>query len=222
MPSQIFDLLPYKETHEALKNADHNKMKELLCGFVVNIALGLWESTWDSLSDKNEKKMHLKALVYLDALISLYRMPPSFDRSMAELIQLFRGISIEPLDKILDKFCTRAVVEQGDDRRNKATKFSNQSEVQFKLMKSKEQIKVLILHIIGLVVNLSSTNSAKLSFLSRILKKEEKDLKNYCVELGLKLEPCKTRDRDTDKEFDDFVARLKYHSGGRSSAKKED
>jgi hypothetical protein len=89
-------------------------------------------------------------------------------------------------------------------------------------MKSKEQIKVLILHIIGLVVNLSATNSAKLSFLSRILKKEEKDLKNYCVELGLKLEPCKTRDRDTDKEFDDFVARLKHHSGGKAYAKKED
>jgi len=85
-------------------------------------------------------------------------------------------------------------------------------------MKSKEQIKVLMLHIIGLVVHLSSNGSAKLSFLSRILKKEEKELKNYCLELGLRLEPCKTRDRDTDREYDDFNARLK-HTGKTTPAK---
>ena len=89
-------------------------------------------------------------------------------------------------------------------------------------MKSKEQIKTLMLHIIGLVVHLSSTNSAKLSFLSRILKREDKELKNYCIELGLKLEPCKTRDKDGPEgaEFDDFVARLKYNSGSKVNTAK--
>lgn len=77
-------------------------------------------------------------------------------------------------------------------------------------MKSKEQMKTLILHIIGLVVHLSSNSSAKLSFLSKILKKESSELKHYCLELGLKLEPCKTKDRETEQEFDDLVARLKH------------
>jgi hypothetical protein len=77
-------------------------------------------------------------------------------------------------------------------------------------MKSKEQMKTLMLHIIGLVVHLSSNSSVKLSFLSKILKKEASDLKHYCLELGLKLEPCKTKDRETEQEFDDFVARLKH------------
>jgi len=45
--------------------------------------------------------------------------------------------------------------------------------------------------------------------LSRILKREDKELKNYCNELGLKLEPCKTNDKESGKEFDDFVARIK-------------
>jgi hypothetical protein len=76
-------------------------------------------------------------------------------------------------------------------------------------MKSKEQTKTLILHIIGLVVHLSASQSAKISFLSRILKKEASELKHFCLELGLKLEPCKTRDRETEQEFDDSVARLK-------------
>ena len=71
-------------------------------------------------------------------------------------------------------------------------------------------MKTLILHIIGLVVNLSSSLSAKLSFLSRILKKDASELKHFCLELGLRLEPCKTKDRETEKEIDDFVARLKY------------
>lgn len=76
-------------------------------------------------------------------------------------------------------------------------------------MKSKEQIKVLMLHIIGLVVHLQSTQSAKVSFLSRILKKEDKELKNYCTELGLRLEPCKSVDKESGKEFDDLVATLR-------------
>lgn len=141
-------------------------------------------------------------------------MPPSFEFVLADLSQRFRGVKEEPLELILSKFCTIGVQEAGDDRRNK----SKSSE--YKLMKSKEQIKTLMLHIIGLVIHLSSSNSAKLSFLARILKKEEKELKNYCLELGLKLEPCKTKDRDTDREFDDFVARLKH--SGRSHAKKEE
>jgi hypothetical protein len=59
---------------------------------VQHIAIGLWENTWDNLTDKNDKKTHLKALVYLDALITLYRMPPSFEFAMAELSQRFRGV----------------------------------------------------------------------------------------------------------------------------------
>jgi|LauGreDrversion4_2_1035121.scaffolds.fasta_scaffold1043599_2 hypothetical protein len=34
MPDSIFELLPYKETHEALKNSDSEALRELLCGFV--------------------------------------------------------------------------------------------------------------------------------------------------------------------------------------------
>ena len=44
MPENVFDLLPYKETHEALKAYDEEKLRELLCGFVVSIAKGVWES----------------------------------------------------------------------------------------------------------------------------------------------------------------------------------
>lgn len=34
MPDNIFELLPYKETHEALKDEDEDALKALLCSFV--------------------------------------------------------------------------------------------------------------------------------------------------------------------------------------------
>lgn len=43
MPDAVFELIPYKETHEALKNQDEDKLKELLCGFVISIGRGIWE-----------------------------------------------------------------------------------------------------------------------------------------------------------------------------------
>jgi hypothetical protein len=106
MPENVFDLLPYKEIHEALKVSNEDRLRELLCGFVVSIAKSLWENQWDSIDDKKEKKRLLKALVYLDTLISLYRMPPQFEFAINELSQRFRGIEAEPLEVILQKFCT--------------------------------------------------------------------------------------------------------------------
>jgi hypothetical protein len=88
-------------------------------------------------------------------------------------------------------------------------KAAGPSKSQFKVQRSKEQTKTLMLHIIGLMVHLSTTHSSKLSFLSRILKREAKELKSYCAELGMRLEVCKTKDRETGKEFDDYVAHLK-------------
>lgn len=110
------------------------------------------------------------------------------------------------MELILSKFCT---IGLQDDDRKKCKKFEKNTEVQYKLMKSKEQTKVLMLHIIGLVVHLSSTQSAKLSFLAKILKKESKELRNYCLELGMRLETCKTMDKETGNEYDDQVARLR-------------
>ena len=85
MPENLFYLLPYKETHEALKASDEDKLRELLCGFVVSIAKNVWEQQWESINDKKEKKRILKALVYLDTLITLYRMPPQFEFAINEL-----------------------------------------------------------------------------------------------------------------------------------------
>lgn len=61
----------------------------------------------------------------------------------------------------------------------------------------------MMLHVTGLMAHLSPTYSVKLSLLSRVLKREPTELKSYCTELGLRLETCKSWDRETEKEIDD-------------------
>ena len=51
-------------------------------------------------------------------------------------------------------------------------------------MKSKESVKTLILHIIGLVIHLSTGGVAHGHFLARILKTDMKELSSYFRELG--------------------------------------
>jgi hypothetical protein len=71
-------------------------------------------------------------------------------------------------------------------------------------MKSKEEIKTLMLHIIGLVVHLSSNGHTRVSFVGAILKKDAHELKSYCHELGMVVEPTKTKGEE-GKEVDDFI-----------------
>jgi len=93
MPHEILQNIPFKQTHEALKKDDEEGMKNLLCPFVVRLAKNIWQYSWDSMGDdKSEKRRVLKSLVYLDALITLYRMPAAFEFSMPDLCRRFRDL----------------------------------------------------------------------------------------------------------------------------------
>jgi len=114
----------------------------------------------------------------------------------------------EALEKILDRFCVITVCEKFGDRataRNKSQSvLSGSGSTNFKFVKSGEDNKRLICHIIGLSVILNH-NKIKMSFLSKILKKEASDLKMFCTELGMSVEPIKTLDKKTNKNVDDFL-----------------
>jgi len=113
----------------------------------------------------------------------------------------------EALEKILERFCVITVCDKFGDRaqsRNKSqTVLTGSSSTNFKFVKSGEDTKRLICHIIGLSVILNN-NKIKMSFLSKILKKEASDLKMYCTELGMSVDPIKTLDKKTGKNVDDF------------------
>ena len=83
----------------------------------------------------------MKQLVYLDALVTLYRMPNQFNAAFSELVERFRKLPQEPLLKILEKFC-KMTLEDGSDNRNSKRRVMNKMDSgessKFKFVKSKE------------------------------------------------------------------------------------
>jgi len=116
MPAHIFADIPYSETYKALKNEkaeegeegpDKDRLKELICPFAVSIATRLYDKyivNLDSKEGKTEKKQLLRAIVYLDALMSMQRMKNTFSYTMDELSSKFHDLPKEPLGRILEKF----------------------------------------------------------------------------------------------------------------------
>ena len=74
LPESILSLIPYKETYEALQNEDNEALQNLLSSFVRISMLSAFKK-FDSIDQKRDKKNIMKAHVYLDALITLHRLP---------------------------------------------------------------------------------------------------------------------------------------------------
>ena len=106
MPNEIFDTIPFQNTLEAIEERKDEDLKQMVCPYVRAIANKTHEYLWDSLKeDKKAKRQTVKQLVYLDALISLYRMPNEFKAAYGELSERFRNLPEQPLQLILQKFC---------------------------------------------------------------------------------------------------------------------
>jgi hypothetical protein len=77
----------------------------LLCNFAKRSMLKEYEG-FDFLESKHEKKNLMRAHIYLDALISLNRLPAQIQKPFDVLNEhIFKGIGIEAVRSILEKFC---------------------------------------------------------------------------------------------------------------------
>ena len=199
----ILKNIPYKQTHEALREGDIDKLKKLLCSFVIVMAQKIFQYKWEGM-EKTDKRNTLKGLVYLDALVTLYRMPSQFEFALGDLSERFRGLPEDVLEVILQKFCKMSLSDRTNPstfKMSRARLASSDVTTQFKFMKSKESVGNLIMHIIGLVIHLSTGGVAYGHFLSKILKKDIKDLSNYFRELGAytEIKPRKQKVGDESK-----------------------
>lgn len=105
LPEDILTLIPYKETYEALENEDQEELSRLLSSF-ARISMQSAYRGFEHIKQKREKKNLMKAHVYLDALITLYRLPNKLQKTLDYLSEHdFKGLNIEALRSILDKFC---------------------------------------------------------------------------------------------------------------------
>ena len=134
-------------------------LREFLCGFVATIAEKTYEYNWPE--DTEQQKTTVQSLVYLDAIIRLYRMPPQFEFSLTDLSERFKNIPEETLQVILQKFCRITVSDRHSQQfmRNAPKGGLNKagsSDSHFKFMKSKDQVQTLTLTLIGATVHLST------------------------------------------------------------------
>ena len=155
--------------------------------------------------------------MYLDVLITIFRMQAQFEFAMGDLSGRFRGLPEAPLEQILQKFCKISVCDKNNmyQKRTQSMQLaSSDSTTQFKFMKNKESVKTLILHIIGLVIHLSTNGVAWGSFIAKILKKDQKELQNYFRELGVHTGEKKRDDKRTGETIQDMLVAFKHISIG--------
>ena len=73
LPEDILNLIPYKQTYEALQKEDYDALSALLSSF-VRVSMSSAYTRFEHIESKREKKNIMKSHVYLDALITLFRI----------------------------------------------------------------------------------------------------------------------------------------------------
>ena len=152
---------------------------------------------FEHIEEKREKKNLLKAHVYLDALFTLYRLKSQLSKPIEVLAtDFFKGLNIDALRAILEKFTEVQQVNRGELRGKKQLEAADLPDVKF--VCTKELERSLLCSIIGVSVHLAMNQRLKASVLCRHLKKNIGDLKNFFREVGLNMEAIK----DTKGEAD--------------------
>ena len=106
LPEDILSMIPYKATYEALEKGEEGDeaLEKLLSSFVRHSVKSCYQR-FEHIESKREKKNLLKAHVYLDALITLFRLPTQIQKPITELSEnVFKGFDAQALRAILEKF----------------------------------------------------------------------------------------------------------------------
>lgn len=103
-PEEILSLMPYRQTFEALKSEDKEALAKMLSTF-ARISMENSYQRFEHIESKREKKEIMKQHVYLDALLTVQRLPNQIVKSLEELSEkIFKGLDINAIKSILEKF----------------------------------------------------------------------------------------------------------------------
>lgn len=150
LPEDVLNLIPYKQTYEALQKEDSDALATLLSSF-VRISMESAYQRFPHIESKREKKNIMKSHVYLDALITLYRVKSQLGKSIEVLAQdFFKGLNIDAMRSILEKFTEVQQVNRGEIRGKAPDDLPD-----VKYVCTKELEKILLCNIIGVAVHLA-------------------------------------------------------------------
>ena len=100
----MLSLIPYKQTYEALQKQDETELARLLSSF-PRVSMQQAYRGFEHIEQKRAKKNIMKAHVYLDALLTLFRLPPQIMKSIDTLSDgPFKSLDVAALRAILEKF----------------------------------------------------------------------------------------------------------------------
>lgn len=198
-PDEILSLIPYRQTYEALKLEDKEALSKLLSTF-ARISMENQYQRFEHIESKSEKKMIMKQHVYLDALLTVQRLPNQIVKSVEELSEkIFKGLDVEAIRAILEKFTDIQSVNMNDLRKKKGPNHSaGDKPVTIKFVKTKEKQKILLCYIIAASMHISTYKRLRAQIFARTLKMEVGDLKNYFKDIGLTMESIKNKDGEAD------------------------
>ena len=110
-------------------------------------------SRFEHIESKREKKNIMKAHVYLDALITLFRIKGNQLQKPIDVLasDFFKGLNIDALRSILEKFTEVQQVNRAEARRNE----NPEDLPDIKFVCTKELEKILLCNIIGVSVHLA-------------------------------------------------------------------
>ena len=103
LPSEILSDLPYKHTFDALEKNDEEAFYKLIRNSTVRIMMASCHRSFGIVSDKREKKWLLKGHIYLDCLITFFRLPTHIEESPEELSRRLK-MPTNIIDHILNEF----------------------------------------------------------------------------------------------------------------------
>uniref|UniRef100_A0A7S3IPU6 Uncharacterized protein n=1 Tax=Strombidium inclinatum TaxID=197538 RepID=A0A7S3IPU6_9SPIT len=193
LPDSILSLICYKNLYEALKSEDQDAIFACLSSFTRVSAMSCFRK-FERIDQKREKKNLLRAHIYLEALLTLNKMPSQIQKPMEVLLEKsFRGLNQQALTAILEKFTDVQDPNAEDDKKQKrrrtpATPEGTEFQPEVKYVKTKEHQRMIMCHIVGVAIHLAQNNQIWGSVLARTLKKDVGDLKQYFKELNFHME----------------------------------
>lgn len=208
LPEALLSELPYKMTYEALKAENEEELQKLMINSMIRQMLQTFYATkFQHLADNHEKKFALRAFIYLDCLVAFYRLPMHIESTPEELAS---KLKTQPniVEHLLSKFSQTSAMTSSRHNHQSKDEESEAALIGFKHIKSKDHVKDLICHMIGIMGILNREFRAYQ--VAKLIKKELNDLKSYFSELGFSYDPVK------ENGHDDFTVKfsgigLQYH-----------
>ncbi|CDW75122.1 UNKNOWN [Stylonychia lemnae] len=211
LPGDLMDEIAYKNTFKALQNQDEELLKQYFLNHYAIDMVRDAHAQFDRIQSKSEKKMLLRACIYLDNLISFKKLPLHIEISEDECAS---KLKMQPVIFVKMRETFSQVSFKNQSLMNNERSDNSSANGQYQYVKDKEKSKILICHIIGIIAYLKHNIQFRAGKIAKFLKMPVSDLKSYLQELGLEYTPTKDKYGNDDLLISNSTKQYKEKKSG--------